>query len=218
MLCSQFAPIVMSKMQNARYPCVGNWRLTCENAGGRYWDRARDLFGVNKVKFAPRPACRAISAAHSAGARWYEVVRAGLFDKIVSQFLPAWASGLGGRLDLERPGSFVPNWERHRALSADPAVCAGQGVGPNWSVEAAEGANCKIHSPHAPKIGRNYFWVRAFPSCRHRPAGPRPPGPGGAPYRTYDLDQAGVVWLPSVCGGKPEGGRPASRSARVQGG
>jgi hypothetical protein len=56
------------------------------------------------------------------------------------------------------------------------------------------------------KIGRSHFWVRAS-----RRAGMVLPG-------RARLEQAGVVWLPSVCGGKPEGGRPASRSARVQGG
>jgi hypothetical protein len=41
-----------------------------------------------------------------------------------------------------------------------------------------------------------------FPSRRLRPAGPRLPGPGGAPHRTNDLDQAGAVWLPAVRGGR----------------
>jgi hypothetical protein len=47
MLCSQFAPTVMSKIPNIRYRRLGNGRLTCGNAGGRYWDRTSDLFGVN---------------------------------------------------------------------------------------------------------------------------------------------------------------------------
>jgi hypothetical protein len=46
-LCSPFAPHVMSKAQEARYRYLGNGQLTCENIGGRYWDRTSDLFGVN---------------------------------------------------------------------------------------------------------------------------------------------------------------------------
>jgi hypothetical protein len=46
-MCSQFAPNVMSTTRNARYRASGNGRLTCINAGGRYWDRTSDLFGVN---------------------------------------------------------------------------------------------------------------------------------------------------------------------------
>jgi len=34
-----------------------------------------------------------------------------------------------------------------------------------------------------------------------RSAGPRLPGPGGAPCRTNDLDRASAVWLPPVCAG-----------------
>jgi hypothetical protein len=44
---SQFAPNVMRTTRNARYRDLGNGRLTCINAGGRYWDRTSDLFGVN---------------------------------------------------------------------------------------------------------------------------------------------------------------------------
>jgi hypothetical protein len=46
-LCSPFAPQVMSKTREARYRYLGNGRLTCGNIGGRYWDRTSDLFGVN---------------------------------------------------------------------------------------------------------------------------------------------------------------------------
>ena len=48
-MCSQFAPNVMSTMRNARYRTSGDGRLTCINAGGRYWDRTSDLFGVNEA-------------------------------------------------------------------------------------------------------------------------------------------------------------------------
>jgi hypothetical protein len=46
-LCSPFAPHVRDTMRNVRYRNSGNGRLTCINAGGRYWDRTSDLFGVN---------------------------------------------------------------------------------------------------------------------------------------------------------------------------
>ena len=42
-----------------------------------------------------------------------------------------------------------------------------------------------------------------FPSRRLRPAGPRQPGPGGAPHQPNDLDRGGAAWSPSVRGGKP---------------
>jgi hypothetical protein len=91
-----------------------------------------------------------------------------------------------------------------------------QGVGARWCRRVLEGHVGKIVSQVSPN-GPVAMFGEGFPSRRHRPAGSRPPGPGGAPRRTYDLDQAGVVWLPSVCGGKPEcGGRhpgaPRSRA------
>src|SRR5688500_1230279 len=52
-----------------------------------------------------------------------------------------------------------------------------------------------------------------FPSRRLRPTRPRPPGPGAAPYRTTDLDQAGAVWWPLV----RVGGRPVVRHPRATG-
>jgi hypothetical protein len=46
-----------------------------------------------------------------------------------------------------------------------------------------------------------------IPSRRLRRAGPRPPGPGGAPHRTYDLDHGGRgLVAPPVRGGRSVAG------------
>jgi len=43
----------------------------------------------------------------------------------------------------------------------------------------------------------------------------KPATPGGAPYRTNDLDRADAVWLPPVCGGSPcTAGHPRAAGAR----
>ncbi|GAB1692727.1 hypothetical protein KRM28CT15_45300 [Krasilnikovia sp. M28-CT-15] len=54
-------------------------------------------------------------------------------------------------------------------------------------------------SPHDPPP----LTRAGIPSRKLRSAGPRLPGPGGAPHWTYDLDRAGAVWLPPGRDGLP---------------
>ena len=66
------------------------------------------------------------------------------------------------------------------------------------------------------RAGRTRSAGSGIPSRKLRSAGPRPAGPGGAPHRTYDLDQPGAVWLPPVRdGSRCSAGHPGV--ARVQG-
>lgn len=94
-------------------------------------------------------------------------------------------------------------------------LCAGQGVGRCWSGGVPATAFPKIVSQISPKA-RLAPGCAGIPSRKLRSAGPRPPGPGGAPHRTYDLDQADAVWLPPVRdGSRRSAGHPGV--ARVQG-
>jgi len=54
-------------------------------------------------------------------------------------------------------------------------------------------------------------WLLASRWRRLVPTGPRPPGPGGAPRWTNDLNPVGAVWWPLVCHRRAAGW--ASRSA-----
>ena len=66
----------------------------------------------------------------------------------------------------------------------------------------------------AVSIARPASW-RGIPSRKLRSAGPRLPGPDGAPYRTNGLDREGAVWWPSVCDGVPtSSGHPGVAGVR----
>src|SRR3954466_13013481 len=93
---SPFAPHVMSRTQTARYPCVGNGRLTCGKPGGRYWDRTSDLFGVNKVKSglgAASIACWLVTLLALVGLRGSGRP---ILARSSPRFLPATARGCTG--------------------------------------------------------------------------------------------------------------------------
>lgn len=73
----------------------------------------------------------------------------------------------------------------------------GQGVGRCWCGGVQAAAFHKIVSQISPKARVAPGWA-GIPSRKLRSAGPHPACPGGAPRRTYDLDQPDAVWLPPV--------------------
>jgi hypothetical protein len=131
--------------------------------------------------------------------------------------LPRWevASELRGRYWDRTSDPFGVNKVEIHSGPGRLYELAGSGLSSCRCVSAALAWLFKIVSPTSPSGPEQALAGTGIPSRKLRSAGPRPPGPGGAPYRTNDLDQAGAVWLPLVRdGSRSRAGRPGVAGVR----